>query len=108
VVVRLRRLIVVAIALALAAVGGGWAIFEVSESFVLPVIPYISHPGAALLLILGPAAATIAFGLAWRQSALRCVGASVLCASLVVLFSWVSWVAAIILYCGVLGHACFD
>ena len=104
----LRRLILVSTALAMAAVGAAWTISETSDSFVVPVIPYVQHPGAAFLLILGPAAATIAFGLAWRQSAVRCLGASALCASLVVLLSWVSWIAAIIIYCGVLGHACFD
>jgi hypothetical protein len=106
----LRRLIVLASGLALGSVAVAWAVSEASNSFVLPVVPYIQvgRMGAAAFFVLAPAAATLAFGLAWRQSWVRLVGASALSAALVVLVSWATWIGAIIVYCGVLSHSCFD
>jgi hypothetical protein len=68
-------------------------------------VPYIQvgNEGAAAFFVIAPAAATLAFALAWRQSWARALGAV-----LVVLVSWASWIGAIVVYCGVLDHSCFD
>ena len=104
----LRRLVLAAVVLAMAAVGAAWAISETSSSFILPVFPYVSRRGASFVFVLAPAAATLAFGLAWRQSVARSVGAGALSAVVVVVLSWVTWIGAIVTYCGLLGHSCFD
>jgi hypothetical protein len=102
-----KRLFLLAAALALAAVGAAWALTEASGSFLVPVLPYVEG-SAALLFLVGPGLATIAFGLGSRHSFARSVGAGAFSTALAFAVSWVTWIGGIVVYCGFLGHACFD
>jgi len=107
--VKRRWLIVLAGTSAALSVGAAWLISRLTDSFLLPVVPYVlGNAGVMLAFVVAPALATLFISLAAGTASSRAVVASLSSAVLTIGFAWATWIGLIVAYCGVLGHSCFD